>query len=91
MSDTFHYLEDGLHNVRAGVDSDTVILVLDDRVLDRDIVGRNVETLQIHQLLIFLQVKMKVYTYVGIVTEAVGVASTVVDLEIAGKLAETRI
>ncbi len=57
--------------------------------MDRDIVGGNVETLQIHQLLIFLQVK--VYTYVGIVTEAVGVASTVVDLEIAGKLAETRI
>ncbi len=51
--------------------------------MDRDIVSRNVETLQIHQLLIFLQVK--VHAYVGIVTKAVGVASTVVNLEMTGK------
>ena len=57
--------------------------------MDRDVVGRNVKALHINQLLIF--VKVKVHTYVGIVTKAVGVASTVVDLEIAGKLVETRI
>ncbi len=57
--------------------------------MDGDIVGRNVETLQIHQLLIFPQ--MKVPTDVGIVTKAAGVASTVVDLEMAAKPTETRI